>query len=282
MPQRKSPGTQLRLLNLGCGARFHPEWTNVDLAPSDPSVVRHDLLAPLPFADNTFDGVYHSHVLEHLPRDRAVPFLRECRRVLRPGATLRVAVPDLEELARLYLESVRRSRDGERDWQHNHDWLMLELYDQVVRTRSGGDMERYLRDPRIPNPSFVTARLGAEAEHLMHPATTRAAEPPRSASLLRRLQRVARRPRRLALRLLLGDDLELLETARFRGSGEVHQWMYDAHSLGTALEKAGLVHPRRVGASESSIEGWASFMLDADSEGQAHKPDSLYMEVEAP
>ena len=283
MPPQTSPGKQLRLLNLGCGARFHPEWTNVDRDPSDRSVIRHDLLEPLPFADRTFDAVYHSHVLEHLPRDRAVPFLRECRRVLRPGATLRVAVPDLEELARLYLESVRRTREGERDWQHNHDWLMLELYDQVVRTRSGGDMASYLRDPQIPNRAFVVERLGAEALQLMRPAPAPpTSEPSHSASLLRRLWRTARHPRRLALRLLLGADLELLDTARFRSSGEVHQWMYDANSLGNALERAGFVRPRRVKATESSIKGWASFMLDADPEGKAHKPDSLYVEAEAP
>src|SRR6476646_9135325 len=84
------------LLNLGCGQRFHPAWTNLDLTPTDSSIRRWDVTASLPFADASFDAVYHSHLLEHLPAEKALPFLRECRRVLKPGGTLRIAVPDLE------------------------------------------------------------------------------------------------------------------------------------------------------------------------------------------
>jgi predicted SAM-dependent methyltransferase len=56
------------------------------------------------FADATFAAVYASHVLEHLDFAHALqPALREWHRVLVPGGTLYVAVPDLEVLARLFL-----------------------------------------------------------------------------------------------------------------------------------------------------------------------------------
>ena len=45
----------------------------------------------LPFADDTFDVVYCSHVLEHVPDDRAA--LRELRRVLRPTGWAAIQVP---------------------------------------------------------------------------------------------------------------------------------------------------------------------------------------------
>src|SRR5438046_457333 len=93
-------------LNLGCGQRFHLAWTNLDLSPTDLAVRQYDVSHALPFDDGTFDAVYHSHVLEHLRRDRALPFVRECRRVLRPGGVLRLAIPNLEAIARLYLYAL--------------------------------------------------------------------------------------------------------------------------------------------------------------------------------
>src|SRR5262249_36260302 len=41
-------------------------------------------------------------MIEHLDRDEAWRFVEECRRVMRPGGVLRLAVPDLARLARLY------------------------------------------------------------------------------------------------------------------------------------------------------------------------------------
>src|SRR5713101_3179889 len=74
-------------LNLGCGERFHPAWVNVDLAYL-PGVMRCDLRDGIPFPDRSFSIVYHSHLLEHLPREHAPAFLLECNRVLQPGGIL--------------------------------------------------------------------------------------------------------------------------------------------------------------------------------------------------
>lgn len=46
----------------------------------------------LPFADNSFDRIVCTEVLEHIPDDHAT--IREMMRVLRPGGTVAVGVPD--------------------------------------------------------------------------------------------------------------------------------------------------------------------------------------------
>jgi ubiquinone/menaquinone biosynthesis C-methylase UbiE len=46
----------------------------------------------LPFADASFDRILCTEVLEHIPDDRAT--IREIMRVLRPGGTVAVSVPD--------------------------------------------------------------------------------------------------------------------------------------------------------------------------------------------
>jgi predicted SAM-dependent methyltransferase len=88
----------MRYLNLGCGNRYHPAWVNMDLHPRGRGVPIYDLAQGIPMDDSSFDVVYHSHVLEHIPSLAALPFIQECCRVLRPGGILRVVVPDLERI----------------------------------------------------------------------------------------------------------------------------------------------------------------------------------------
>jgi predicted SAM-dependent methyltransferase len=269
-----------RRLNLGCGGRFHPGWVNLDLQPQNPSVRRHDATTPLPFGDASFDAVYHSHLLEHLPRDRAAPFLRECWRVLRPGGVLRVVVPDLERIARLYLDSLVGAWLGDAEAQRRYTWAVLEMYDQAVREQPGGEMLAYLADARSEPADVAWYRLGADGtvirKHLERIAPLPAAVPPT------RLRRLFTGWRERLIRWVLGRDYALLQLGRFRRGGEVHRWMYDRHSLRELLTAAGFVAFRLVSANESAIAGWTEDALDAQPDGTPAKPDSLYAEALRP
>jgi predicted SAM-dependent methyltransferase len=56
------------------------------------------------FADQTFTALYASHVLEHLDYQTSLPrALAEWHRVLTPGGTLHVSVPDLDILCQLFI-----------------------------------------------------------------------------------------------------------------------------------------------------------------------------------
>jgi 2-polyprenyl-3-methyl-5-hydroxy-6-metoxy-1,4-benzoquinol methylase len=55
-----------------------------------------DMNAPLPFADGAFDAVVSIDGIEHL--ERPFDFVRECRRVVRPGGALIVSTPNISAL----------------------------------------------------------------------------------------------------------------------------------------------------------------------------------------
>jgi len=97
------------------GARILAE--RVGEADWPPDVIVHNLRRGLPFDAASFDGIYASHVIEHLYRTDARRLLGECRRVLRPGGVLRVVVPDLAAIVKEYVGGERigsSNGDGQR------------------------------------------------------------------------------------------------------------------------------------------------------------------------
>jgi predicted SAM-dependent methyltransferase len=63
------------------------------------------------FETATFTNIYASHVLEHFDfKDEIFMTLVEWCRVLVPGGTLHVSVPDMDILARLFVERERLSK----------------------------------------------------------------------------------------------------------------------------------------------------------------------------
>ena len=91
-------------LHIG-GKLAHPDWKifNIEAGPQVDFVGHCADLSR--FADGSVLEIYASHVIEHLGYHKELPAaLREFHRVLVPGGLLRVSVPDLETLCRLYLD----------------------------------------------------------------------------------------------------------------------------------------------------------------------------------
>jgi len=55
------------------------------------------------FEANEAELIYVCHALEHFPRPQVLDILKEWRRVLQPGGTLRLSVSDFSVLADLYV-----------------------------------------------------------------------------------------------------------------------------------------------------------------------------------
>jgi len=288
-------------LNVGCGPHYHTDWINMDIVPCGPDVIACDLSKGIPLEDHSVDVVYHSHVLEHIRREHIPSFLKECHRVLNFEGTIRVVVPDLEVIARKYIEKLDAAVSGDPAAAIDYEWTMLHLYDQAVREQGGGGMIEYLgRDP-LPNEEFVVERLGEEARNIIRylrgnsPApqskttgqavsVNGSASPMSLRSRLGKLRRIIRAWRqsdasRLAREVLTSDDLHALAIGQFRLAGEVHQWMYDRHSLRQLLLAVGFRETVQRTASTSRIPEWASFNLDTLPDGAVIRPDSLYMEA---
>jgi predicted SAM-dependent methyltransferase len=272
-------------LNLGCGERSHPDWINIDLTVRRPNVIVHDLVKGIPQGSESADAVYHSALLEHFGRHEATKFLREIYRVLRPGGIVRIGVPDLEKICRTYLEKLEAALVGDKQAENDYDWMMLEMLDQLVRERSGGEMLAYLRNQPLPNERFVFERIGNEGRDLIkairrEPTTAKSAG---RSSLSRRFCAAAQKLRLRLLALLAGRDAErALAIGRFRLSGEVHKWMYDRFGLARELVAAGFAEPKICSTSESAIEGWERFHLDTQPDGTVNKPDLFFMEANKP
>lgn len=258
------------LVNLGCGRHFHPDWRNFDLVPSEPSILAHDLRKPLPLETGSCRAVYHSHVLEHLPKETVSQFLAECFRVLSPGGVLRVVVPDLEAIARLYLENLMIAAEGDADAADRHEWMTIELIDQLTRHRKGGEMRDFwLREP-LPCADFLVARMGD--------AVRRARE--KSERRTKRARRNGEDKDRNFSDSIREEDPATV--GAFRLGGEVHRWMYDRVSLKRILEQVGFIEFTVRGASDSAILGFAGYELDAELNGRVRKPDSIFVEARKP
>jgi predicted SAM-dependent methyltransferase len=260
-------------LNLGCGERFHPDWINVDLSAARSGVVAHDLAKGIPFQSETVDVVYSAAVFEHFRRSEAANFLREIHRVLKPGGIVRIGVPDLENICRIYLAKLEAALAGDKLAADDYDWIVLEMLDQMVRETSGGQMLEHLRREPLPNEKFILERIGNEGRELLEQIRQGRAE---KKSLSRRVRAIGHG----LLNLIIGrKNARALAIGRFRRSGEVHHWMYDRFSLARELATAGFCQPTLRSASESAIPDWSRFCLDVQSDGTINKPDLLFMEA---
>jgi predicted SAM-dependent methyltransferase len=268
--------TRLPYLNLGCGKTYDERWTNIDFFSTSPSVRAVNLLEGIPYADQSFTVVYHSHVLEHFPKDRAAQFLKECFRVLVPDGVIRIAIPDLEQIVINYKKCLDDALARMPGAKEKYEWMILELIDQMVRTETGGEMQKFVADISKNNDKFIVDRCGSEVTRLFE--RVRGNNPTQASQRRPLYRRAASSLKRKVIQMVLGDEYRLLDVARFRSRGEVHQWMYDRFSLSQLLESCGFKNPVVRTAFESAIPGWSAFKLDEEG-GIVRKPDSLFMEA---
>ena len=93
-------------LHLGCGKKHLPGYIHVDLDNEShidyPNTDMSDLKM---FDDNKVDLIYNCGTFEYFDLQEAPEVLKEWYRVLKPGGTLRISVPNFESVVKVYLNN---------------------------------------------------------------------------------------------------------------------------------------------------------------------------------
>jgi len=126
-------------LNIGCGKKHLSGFVNMDI--EQPYDKKLDARGGLPYSERTVDGVYSEHFFEHLTQTEGLGFLRECRRVLKPGGVVRIAMPDLDELIRRYTSEDWRG-DGDM-FKLGFDWVVNRCEMMNIAMREWGHRHVY-------------------------------------------------------------------------------------------------------------------------------------------
>lgn len=260
----------MKLLNLGCGSRFHKDWVNVNITATAKGIIAYNLLRGIPFDNNSFDVVYHSHFLEHLSKTDGFNLIKECYRVLKPGGIIRIATPDLEQIIKNYSRYLRQSLAKDKLAEFRYDFTMIELFDQCVRNFNGGELGKLYGSGKLPDPNFVYQRTGFKPQINTVQGLT---------NFFKLLPSLSVNIKDLILKIILGKEYKYYELGKFRLSGEIHQWLYDRYSLKRLLIQNKFKNIRVCKATESKIPNWNSYHLDIDEDKIISKPDSIFMEA---
>lgn len=140
-------------LNLGCWSKRLYGFVNIDIDPEFGEVVA-DARA-LPYEDNSVDEIYAGHLYEHFALDE--PVMAEWHRVLKPGGTITITVPDIEK-------GLAEYRKGA---------ITLDWFNQVVFGAQNRDEQNhhqvFTEDILLTQmtPFFPDAKIIPDCEYLM-------------------------------------------------------------------------------------------------------------------
>lgn len=141
---------QGKRLNLGCGKYLIHGWINADLYRH--ADVVFDIRARWPIPDGQVIGVRLEHVLEHVAYpDEALHVIAECYRVLTPGGTVRIGVPDTEKAIRAYVEGddAQYFRIARERWHPPEVQLPIEHLNYHFRDRYDEHLFAYDRQALV-------------------------------------------------------------------------------------------------------------------------------------
>ena len=142
------PNPSKRRINIGGGKWYQPRWENVDFMDNDTFVdYQIDLRAnvELPFQNDSVEIVFSSHCFEHISDENSLFTLCECYRVLAPGGTIRISVPDMDKA----IEAFRRGDESFFDIG-GVSCTGSSIEDKLLNFFASYEMDGYKGGPRIP------------------------------------------------------------------------------------------------------------------------------------
>jgi predicted SAM-dependent methyltransferase len=125
-----------------------------------------DITQPWRCADEYWDGIFTEHVIEHVTYAEAVAVFRECFRTLKPGAWIRISVPNLSK----YVAYYRGEIGDEQFHPFPKKALALSFLTQMHLHKSTWDAElmvKVLTEIGFVNASEVSFRKGSDRRLVM-------------------------------------------------------------------------------------------------------------------
>ena len=262
---------KLKYINLACGSNYvrSNDWINLDFTDRD-GVQKVNLLNQLKFKESTFDAVYCSHFVEHIPFEELSNFLRECRRVLKDGGIFRVVVPDFEKMTREYI----KQRDSGNSKKAN--FMMVSIIDQFVRNKPGGTLGSIFKSLEKTNDkefkAYVVDRIGdIFSEDLKYNSSLNRKSSSKIFSFF------LRKYINIFIKFLPKSFLK--QNVSLADIGEMHKWIYDKYNLTDELKSVGFKRVEEVEYNFSNIINFP-ILLDTSDNGKPRKGlDSLFLEA---
>lgn len=104
-------------LNLGSGKNKMAGYVNIDRYAKEADLTIDAI--ELPYAANTIDKIYTSHMVEHVPLQEFQKMLKEWKRVLKVGGILMIRCPNIELYLKKWLAGNYKLR-----WGEGMNWLL--------------------------------------------------------------------------------------------------------------------------------------------------------------
>lgn len=252
-----------RFLNIACGDTFVEDefWTNIDFTSHSPKIKKANILNGLPYKDNTFDVVYSSHFIEHIPIDSVNLFLKDVYRIMKPGGLLRIVTPDLEFLNNEYKKNL------DLKFFNKANFITTLILDQCVRTAAGGklklDMDSFHNTNDKEMIEYTKLLIGPDAFKYIKLD---------DANLLKKIYIKIKKDPKFLLNVIsmirikfflffLPKSFKSLNVST-ASIGEKHMWLYDFNSLSDFLNNSSFNNIKKVDFDASSYYKYIFSELD--------------------
>ena len=252
-----------RFLNIACGDTFVEDeyWTNIDFTSHSPKIKKANILNGLPYKDNTFDVVYSSHFIEHIPIDSVNLFLKDVYRIMKPGGLLRIVTPDLEFLNNEYKKNL------DLKFFNKANFITTLILDQCVRTVAGGklklDMDSFHNSNDKEMIEYAKLLIGPDAFKYIELD---------DANLLKKIYIKIKKDPKFLLNVISMIRIKFflfflpksyksvnVSTASI---GEKHMWLYDFNSLSDFLNNSSFNNIKKADFDDSSYYKYIFSELD--------------------
>lgn len=177
----------MNYVQFGCGYSAPSGWQNFDASPTlrferlpligrlytknasrfPENVEYGDIVRGLPIASGSCDGIYCSHVLEHLSLEDVRIALHNTHEILRPRGIFRLVLPDLEYFINQYISNNQNDASFQfmKETSLGHEKRNSNLKEFIVHWL-GNSQHLWMWDyksiePELENAGFVGVRKSA-------------------------------------------------------------------------------------------------------------------------